>query len=110
MALQPGDTVVQNGANSAVGRNVIQLCRAAGPAAPLAELRRRSRTLHERTAPMHTIYRTGVPVKRRLRMKIVYERGTRLQPDAYPLKCGAVCRRQHDQCGAGPAGHAGAGR
>ena len=33
VALQPGDTVIQNGANSAVGRNVIQLCRAAGPAA-----------------------------------------------------------------------------
>jgi len=32
VALQPGDTVVQNGANSAVGRNVIQLCRAAGAA------------------------------------------------------------------------------
>ena len=30
VALQPGDTVVQNGANSAVGRNVIQLCKAAG--------------------------------------------------------------------------------
>jgi len=33
VALQPGDTVVQNGANSAVGRNVIQLCRAAGAVA-----------------------------------------------------------------------------
>ena len=30
VALQPGDTVIQNGANSAVGRAVIQLCRAAG--------------------------------------------------------------------------------
>jgi hypothetical protein len=28
--LQPGDTVVQNGATSAVGQHVIQLCRARG--------------------------------------------------------------------------------
>lgn len=30
VALRPGDVVIQNGANSAVGRAVIQLCRAAG--------------------------------------------------------------------------------